>query len=204
MSAAADSFRRVAALYVDPRGPYPKLLGPEFCWDEARDARKYTGPWPVVAHPPCARWCRLAKLVESMHGTRVGDDKGCFAAALASVRRYGGILEHPAWSLAWGAHGLLAPLARGWSKDLWDSSQGWVCEVSQAVWGHRAPKATWLYFVGPRPPIITDWSRPKTSMTTATSRRLRGGVEMTSHRERAATPPLFAEWLVSLARSVQR
>ena len=32
------SLRTVAALYVDPRGPYPKMLGVE-CWNEARDAR---------------------------------------------------------------------------------------------------------------------------------------------------------------------
>ena len=29
----------VAALFVDPNGPYPELLGEELCWDEARDAR---------------------------------------------------------------------------------------------------------------------------------------------------------------------
>jgi hypothetical protein len=48
----------VDALYVDPKGIYPRLLGPEHCWDEARDARTYAGPGPVVAHPPCQRWGR--------------------------------------------------------------------------------------------------------------------------------------------------
>lgn len=54
--------QQVAALYVEgpPRGPYPKLLGPEYCWDEARDARTYAGPWSVIAHPPCGPWGKLA------------------------------------------------------------------------------------------------------------------------------------------------
>src|SRR5262245_21678454 len=40
--------RQIAALYGDPRGCYANLPGVEL-WDEARDARKYAGPWPVVA-----------------------------------------------------------------------------------------------------------------------------------------------------------
>ena len=39
----------VAALYVEPDGPYAGLDGVEV-WDEARDARTYAGPQPVVAH----------------------------------------------------------------------------------------------------------------------------------------------------------
>jgi hypothetical protein len=47
----------IAALYVDPNGAYVNLPGVEV-WDEARDARTYAGPWPVVAHPPCNKWER--------------------------------------------------------------------------------------------------------------------------------------------------
>ncbi len=85
----------VAALYVDPRGPYPKLLGPETCWDEARDARTYAGPWPVIAHPPCRNWGLLKHLA-------TGDDSDCAPRAVEQVRAFGGVLEHPARSSLWG------------------------------------------------------------------------------------------------------
>lgn len=86
----------VAALFVDP-------------WDEARDARLYAGPHPVVAHPPCARWSMLAAVNEARYGLKRGEDGGCFAAALAQVRRWGGVLEHPAETLAWKRFGLPRP-----------------------------------------------------------------------------------------------
>ena len=48
---------KIAALYVETDGAYYGLPDVE-PWDEARDARQYAGPWPVVAHPPCQRWGR--------------------------------------------------------------------------------------------------------------------------------------------------
>jgi hypothetical protein len=83
----------VAALYVDPNGIYAGLPDVEL-WGEGNDARTYAGPYPVVAHPPCARWCQLAPLVQAMYGYKIGDDEGCFEAALKSVREWGGVLEH--------------------------------------------------------------------------------------------------------------
>jgi hypothetical protein len=136
----------VAALYVDPKGVYAGLPDVEV-WDEERDARKYAGPWPVVAHPPCARWCRLAGFTESRFGLKRGDDGGCFAAALAAVRKWGGILEHPAYSDAWKAFGLPRPVTwHGWTTSLLDS--GASAYVEQGRYGLPVKKATWLYAVG--------------------------------------------------------
>jgi hypothetical protein len=135
----------VAALYVQTGGVYFGLPDVD-PWDETRDARLYAGPHPVVAHPPCARWCRLAALVEARSGYVRGDDGGTFASALAAVRDFGGVLEHPAWSLAWAAHGLIVPPAFGWVRAFTDL-HGWVCEVSQSVYGHPAEKRTWLYIM---------------------------------------------------------
>jgi hypothetical protein len=136
----------VAALYVERGGVYWNLPGVD-PWDEERDARLYDGPWPVVAHPPCSRWGQLANVNHARYGTPIGEDGGCFAAALAAVRKWGGVLEHPANSIAWRRFGL-PPATRGaWSTTL-DDLNGGSTEVSQVAYGHLARKRTWLYAVG--------------------------------------------------------
>ncbi len=216
----------IAALYVAAGGCYdpaahPELAGVVDPWPESRDARRYAGPHPVVAHPPCARWCILAGFVESRfpHLKR-GEDGGCFASALAAVRRWGGVLEHPAHTKAWPALGLPSP-RRGWSAP--DLHGGRVCALNQAAYGHSAPKATWLYYVGPEPPallfdaveaaqsISTGLGSRRTAEADGAAKRRRaeqGGLanlagfldELASHKARLATPPAFRDALLSLAR----
>jgi len=137
----------IAALYVDTDGVYSNLPGVD-AWCEERDARNYTGPYPVVAHPPCQRWGRFWHgSTAKPHQYRLGEDGGCFAAALTAVRNYGGVLEHPAHSKAWPWFGLAKPAAgKGWTKA--DDFGGWTCHVEQGHYGHMSRKATWLYAVG--------------------------------------------------------
>ncbi len=145
MSATATGLQTVAALYVDPNGVYANLPGVEV-WDEARDARLYAGPWPVVAHPPCARWSRLAGFTEARFGYKRGEDGGCFEAALHAVREFGGVIEHPAYSQAWKRFGLPTPIVReGWTLDLFGGAS---CYVEQGRYGLPVKKATWLYVYG--------------------------------------------------------
>jgi hypothetical protein len=73
----------IAALYVQTNGVYYGLPDVD-PWDETRDARLYDGPWPVVAHPPCNRWSRLAGVCQEVHYD--GEDGGCFAARSPAVR----------------------------------------------------------------------------------------------------------------------
>jgi hypothetical protein len=133
----------IAALYVEPEGVYYGLPDVD-PWDEARDARKYAGPWPVVAHPPCQRWCRFWHgSTRKPHQYKLGDDGGCFEAALHAVMRWGGVLEHPAHSKAWDAFGLRKPVpGDGWQWD--DRMQVWSCYVEQGHYGHASRKPTWL------------------------------------------------------------
>lgn len=193
----ANTEADVAALFINPRGHYCGRPDVD-AWDESRDARLYDGPLPVVAHPPCGRWCRLAHLVESKFGYKVGDDGGCFAAALRAVRRYGGVLEHPAFTLAWPRFGLPRPLRGGWQRCV-DGS--WVCEVAQVAYGHRARKSTWLYYVGVNPPAVLDWSTPQaTAVVGGCANRSNTKLPRVWADEASRTPELFADALIALAR----
>lgn len=131
----------VAALYVEKGGVYWDLEGVD-PWDEERDARLYAGPWPVVAHPPCTRNASQCPARTCTSAYKVGDDGGTFKAALAAVRTWGGVLEHPAH--AWAAHGLAEPnRGGGWTFSLGD--EGATCYVEQGRYGMPVRKATWLY-----------------------------------------------------------
>ena len=193
----------VAALFVDPKGVYSGLEGVEV-WGEDRDARLYPGPYPVVAHPPCSRWCRLAGLVEARYGYKRGDDDGCFASALASVRRFGGVLEHPAYSDAWAAFDLPTPNpGGGWQRGL---CGGWSCHVEQSRYGHVAKKATWLYAYGTDLPALR-WGSSSDGESQALVSWCGNHVSSGETRPRvgkkaaAATPPEFRDVLLAMARS---
>jgi hypothetical protein len=198
----------VAALFVSPRGPYVGLPDVEL-WDQARDARTYAGPWPVVAHPPCERWGRYWHGGPSARVRRVkGDDGGCFESALRSVRTYGGVLEHPAASSAWRAFGLRQPpRAGGWIVADWDG--GWTCCVDQGHYGHRAQKATWLYAVGCHPLPMLTWGKSPCAVrldggsVEERRRAQRTGIcQRLSKKERIETPLPFRDLLLDLSRSV--
>jgi hypothetical protein len=97
----------------------------------------------------------LASVNEKRWGKKIGEDSGTFRAALSAVREYGGVLEHPAYSLAWSRFMLHRPARGYWSRSLWDD--GWVTEISQSASGHPARKRTWLYYVGGNLPPALDW-----------------------------------------------
>lgn len=138
--------RPIAALYVTKGGTYYGLRGVD-PWDKERDARLYDGPYPVVAHPPCARWSRLAGFTEFRFGLKRGEDGGCFKAALDAVYRFGGVIEHPAYSDAWRRFDLPRPITRhGWTLSL--TNDGASCYVEQGRYGLPVKKATWLYAYG--------------------------------------------------------
>ena len=198
----------LAALFVQRDGAYFGIDNVD-PWDEERDARQYDGPHAVVCHPPCQRWGRFWHgSTAKPHQYRLGEDGGCFAAALTAVRNYGGVLEHPAHSKAWAYFGLAKPVAgKGWAKA--DEFGGWTCHVEQGHYGHMSRKATWLYAVGTELPEL-NWSKGEQRLHPVALERygyekarrigmmaMIGGKDKT--RIRNATPPEFRDMLLGIA-----
>lgn len=201
----------IAVLYVQASGCYYGFPDVD-PWDETRDARKYAGPHPIVAHPPCQRWGRFAEGGTHPNSPRfeIGADDGCFEAALVAVRKWGGVIEHPCDSKAWAWFGLnKPPRTGGWIKA---DAVGWTCCVYQGHYGHLAGKPTWLYAVAPNLPELR-WGKVEQRIHPvalakhgyAKARRIGmmamvGGKDKTRIRE--ATPPEFRDVLLAIARSV--
>jgi hypothetical protein len=191
----------IAALFVETGGIYYGLPNVD-PWDAERDARTYAGPWRVVAHPPCDRWCQMAPVNEARYGHPVGDDGGKFSAALSAVRTYGGVLEHPAFSLAWPAYDLPRPhLDGGWQRGF---CGGWSAHVEQRHYGHRARKATWLYAYGIDPPPLKWGPGPEPEAWISADRprvELAAlGIDQLSKKEAKATPVEFRDLLIGMVQ----
>ncbi len=209
-----ECLRTVAALYVEPKGCYVGVPGVD-PWGEARDARTYEGPHPVVAHPPCQRWGRFWHgSTRKPHQYKLGDDGGCFRFALCSVLTWGGVLEHPAHSKAWDAFKLLKPTqGKGWQRsDMGHPSNGyWVCYVEQGHYGHASRKPTWLLANTHSKPQELNWTKGEQRLPGwmierygyEKARRI-GVVAMVGGKNktaiRNATPEPFRDLLLSIAR----
>ena len=195
----------VAALYVLPKTQthYAKIPGVD-PWPKRRDARLYPGEDPVVAHPPCGPWSRFWALQANP------SMKPIAPLAVEQVRRWGGVLEHPALSALWAHCELPAPIDPRQIPmyDPRDKHGGFSIEVEQCWWGHHSRKRTWLYLVGIDPELVhvPPWCSPppprKISMRNDPRRRKaypRSNSDLFSPESRKRTPPAFARWLVDLA-----
>jgi hypothetical protein len=76
-----------------------------------------------------------------------------------------------------------------------------VCEVWQSAYGHRANKATWLYYCGTNPPFDLRWERPEgTHQIGFHDQRGKVANKPTlGKREANATPLEFRDELLRLA-----
>lgn len=178
----------VAVLFARADSVYKQLPGTDV-YDMERDARIYDGPHPVVAHPPCRAWGRLRSFANPRP-----DERNLARLAVAMVREFGGVLEHPAGSTLWPAQRLPRPGER-------DAFGGWTLAAPQMWWGHKAEKATWFYVVGCEPGDMPDlpYSMAEATHVVQSHKRQDCRPHITK-AEREQTPEALAIWLVELAR----
>ena len=186
--------KEVAVLFARADSIYKTIPGCDV-YDIERDARTWPGGCPVVAHPPCRAWGRLSHMANPRP-----DEKDLARWAVAQIRRWGGVLEHPNTSRLWSDQGLPEP-------GQVDSFGGWTLPIHQHWFWHRAEKKTRLYIVGCSPLNIPDMPMVlgEASHTIASSkaRQHRDHPQFrpeVTKAEREHTPPQLAQWLVGLAR----
>lgn len=183
----------VAVLFARSDSVYKGLAGTDV-WDQDRDALKWPGGAPIVAHPPCGPWGRLAQFCKKPPEQRA------FALwAVNQVRLNGGALEHPATSKLWPE----ARLPEPGEYDAWD---GFTMVIDQFWFGHRASKRTRLYICGTTPAALPEYSLKigEAPCVVDTARGIGKGHPnfrpCITKPEREHTPIALAEWLLSTAR----
>ena len=124
----------ISVLFAARDSVYKTIPGLDV-WDEERNALNWPGGNPGIFHPPCRLWCMLRRFSSAPES-----EKELAWWALAKVRRFGGILEHPAFTKFWDAALLPSPGQR--------DDYGCAISVDQFWFGHPSRKATWLYICG--------------------------------------------------------
>lgn len=191
---STDLLCPVSVLFCCDQSPYKVFAGVDV-WDKKRDARRFAGTGPIIAHPPCRLWGNLRTVATKAPP----EEKELGPWAVEQVRRCGGVLEHPEGSILF-EHCNCGTLG---NPDKWG---GWILKLDQYHWGHPAAKPTKLYIVGCAvkdvPACPNREGTPDRCISQGHGVRIGHPLfkSRVTQYEREATPPEFAKWLVELAR----
>ena len=156
------------------------------CYDEKRNAFSYTGRSPLIAHPPCRLFSRLRKF-----STAAIKEKQCAFFALARIRQFGGILEHPRSSTLW--------LDGNFKLDgSVDEYGGFLRSVNLSWFGFPAQKKTMLYFVGINPGSLPPFPMSLNAITHVISSSSNTGKKELSALYRSRTPQLMLDYFLEV------
>ncbi len=208
---------KINALFVETNGVYFNNPNIE-PWDIIKDAKTCNNGAPAIAHPPCQRWGRYWSGGPSVKIKKIkGDDNGCFAFAFDYVIKNFGIIEHPEASHAWEKFMINKPPRKGgWVPAFQNRTDFWTCCVEQGHYGHKARKATWLFFAGHRKPKDLIWGkshngnnvrvdtgfRSKEAAKLARAQADYKPIKRLTESERLGTPPAFRDLLIELISEI--
>lgn len=172
-------------LFTQQKSNYYNLQGFD-CYDQVRNAFTCDSSLPGIYHPPCRRFSRLRGLSTAPQNERIF---GYWS--IGRVRKYGGIVEHPADSLLWKQCKVGTPS----SPDSWG---GYLISVNLSWFGYPAQKRTGLYIVGvpykdlPALPLSFD------AITRIVSSSRSSKLKEVSKSKRSMTPVKLCYWLRSV------
>jgi hypothetical protein len=185
----------ISVLFCAKNSVY-KTLGAD-CWDEDRDALNWPGGNPGIFHPPCRLFCQLRHL-----STAPVEEKQLAYWSVDQVRKWGGVLEHPALSQLWQDCALPRP------DSLFGDGYGFSAQIDQFRFGHPARKLTWLYFVGCTPAPVPAPAPGRYAYPFAGQEQRKRWGNRNSRpfphvpkSFRSTTPVGFAQWLIETVLS---
>ena len=156
------------------------------CYDIKRDALSFNGRIPLIAHPPCRKFSKLRGL-----STAPLSEKKLAFFALAKVRQFGGILEHPRSSTLWkdGNFNLDGSV---------DSYGGFLRSVDLSWFGFPARKKTMLYFCGITPGQLPSFPISLNAITHVISSTYKSDKKELSKNMRSTTPLQMIEFFIEV------
>lgn len=156
------------------------------CYDEKRNALSFNDRVPLIAHPPCRKFSRLRGL-----STAPLSEKKLAFFALAKVRQFGGILEHPRSSTLWkdGNFNLDGTI---------DSYGGFLRSVDLSWFGFPARKKTMLYFCGITPVQLPSFPISLNAITHVVSSSYKSDKKEIPRNMRSTTPFPMIEFFIEV------
>lgn len=178
----------IAVLFARSDSIYKGIPGCDV-FDIDRDALTFSGGMPVIAHPPCRSWGRLAHMAKPRPGERE-----LAPWAVDQIRKWGGVLEHPVSSRLWKEKPLPGPGER-------DEFGGFSIVVPQFWFGHRCEKMTYLYICGMEPRDLPEigFRLGEPEYVIMKSRNNYRRKKVVDKPEREKTPEPFAHFLIDIA-----
>lgn len=189
----------VPVLFVRADSVYKTLSND--CYDIYRNAYNYTGTAAGIYHPPCRGWGKLKAL--SKH---TPEELQTAIWSVQQIRKFGGVLEHPRHSSLFKLLELeFAPFGQ------LDKFGGFLLNIDQKWFGHKAVKNTTLYIKGILPVEIPDYSicfDATTHTISTNSKTIKKykfyGKKSVSHKLREATPINLALWMIELCERIEK
>ena len=175
----------IPVLFTDDKSNYD-LFNCFSTYNRHRNAFTFSERTPLIAHPPCRLFSRLRQF-----STADRKEKQCAYFALAQVRMFGGILEHPRSSTLWknGNFNLSGEI---------DIYGGFLRSVNLSWFGFPAEKKTMLYFVGISPSDLPAFPLSLDAPLSTISTSKNSSLQEVQKKYRSSTPLLMIKYFIQV------